>query len=347
MSRRAKSAGTLTVGVLALALTWSAGATTPVASQSGRKFFQGKSLTIIVPYSPGGGYDKWARLIAPRLQRYLSLGRVIVQNRDGAGGLVGTNAIYSATPDGLTIGDTNAGGDVFSQMAQYPGVRFNVSRLSWIGRPEDDPHVLAVQPDGPLRSFDDLIAMRGSGEIVRSLATSVGSSDYSATTVIYNVFGVPYHMVAAFKGSHGEKATFVSGLGDATTLSASDIAELGDKARVLLVFTAQPYARLPAVPTVLQEMHAHPLPQNSMRVLSQLVSVMALGHAFVAPPGVPQDRLEALRDAFQSIVHDRSFIAEATRADLYIGYRSGEQLQQDVASAMAHTDEFRRFLVSH
>ncbi|MCL6637426.1 MAG: hypothetical protein K6T26_05715, partial [Alicyclobacillus sp.] len=117
-------------------------ATTSTASaSSGYEFYKGKTLQIIVPYSPGGGYDQWARLIAPYMQKYLGVAKVEVVNVDGGGGLVGTNQIYAAKPDGLTIGDTNAGGDVFDQISKAPGTNFDVSKFSWIGRPDDDPHI--------------------------------------------------------------------------------------------------------------------------------------------------------------------------------------------------------------
>ncbi|HEY7299728.1 MAG TPA: tripartite tricarboxylate transporter substrate-binding protein [Xanthobacteraceae bacterium] len=121
-----------------------------------QEFYAGKTLTIIVPAAPGGGYDLWPRLMSPYLQKYLGVAQVKIENRPGGGGLVGTNAIYSSPADGLTIADTNAAGDVFAEMAKTPGVGFQTVKLNWIGRPDDDPHIIAVHPDSRYKTFGDI-----------------------------------------------------------------------------------------------------------------------------------------------------------------------------------------------
>lgn len=314
-------------------------------AQAAPSFYQGKTLTIIVPYGVGGGYDTWARLSAPFMKEYLGVSKVIVMNRHGGGGLIGTNAIYHSKGDGLTIGDTNAAGDVFAQMAKAHGVRFDVTKFSWIGRPDDDPHIIAVHWDSPYKTFDDMIALKGSGKVIHALATGKGSSDYNSAVITYNAFDIPFKMVAAFKGSHAEKATFVAGGGDTISVSASDIAELGaHKARVLALTAAEPFDRLPNIPTVVQLAEKHKLSQDRVGVLKKMAAVMEMGHAFFAPPGVPGDRLEALRSAFNKTLHNKEFLAKAKKAGLYSGYESWTKLEDAVHTAFRDRKQIEPFL---
>ncbi|HEY7299727.1 MAG TPA: tripartite tricarboxylate transporter substrate-binding protein [Xanthobacteraceae bacterium] len=317
-----------------------------VASVSAaQNFYVGKTLTIVVPYGPGGGYDTWARLIAPYMQKYLGAAQVKIENQPGGGGLVGTNAVYHAMPDGLTIGDTNAAGDVFSQIADAPGVAFDTGKFSWIGRPDNDPHIIAVHPNGPYKTFDDIVALKGGKKVLQCLATGKGSSDYNSTVIVMNAFGVPFQMVAAFNGSHEEKATFLAGDGDTLAVSASDIAQVGpDAARIVLLSTTQPFSKLPGVPTVVQEAEKHQLPANTADALKVMAEVMDMGHAFFAPPAVPSDRLETLRTAFAKTFQDKEFLAKAEKAGLYAGYESPAKLQEAAQTAFQHKGEFTPLL---
>lgn len=315
-----------------------------VPASAAGNFYQGQTLTIVVPYGPGGGYDTWARLVAPYLKQYLGAAEVKVENKPGGGGLVGTNAIYSAKPDGLTIGDTNAAGDVFAEIAKAPGVHFESAKFSWIGRPDDDPHIIAVHPNSPYKTFNDIVALKGGKTVLKCLATGRGSSDYNSAVITMNAFKIPFHMVAAFKGSHAEKATFLAGGGDTISVSASDIAHLGNKARVMVLTASDPFEKLPGIPTVLQAAQQQKLPADAVNVLKIMSSVMDMGHAFFAPPGVPADRLTALRAAFAKTFKNKDFLAKAAKAGLYAGYQKPEALEDSAANAFKHIDELRPFL---
>ncbi|WP_067934988.1 Bug family tripartite tricarboxylate transporter substrate binding protein [Alicyclobacillus kakegawensis] len=311
------------------------------SATSASAFFKDKTMQILVPYGPGGGYDQWARLIAPYLQEYLGLGKVEVVNVPGGGGIVGTNQIYSAKPDGLTIGDTNAGGDVFDQIDNTPGVNFDVTKLTWIGRPDDDPHILGVHTNGPYKSFTDL---EHAQKTIKALATGKGSSDYNAAVITLNAFNIPYTMVAAFSGSKDEKASFLSGNGDTISLSASDIAEIPDQAKVILLQSTERFKKLPNVPTVIELAQQAGLNQDKINALKEMAKIMDLGHAFIAPPGIPADRVAALRKAFQKALSDPSFIAQAKKENLYVGYLSGSELTNIADNAVANTSHLKPLL---
>lgn len=309
-------------------------------SGNGSSFYSGQTLTVVVPYGPGGGYDQWARIMAPYLKKYLGVDEVKIQNMPGGGGLIGTNEVYAAKPDGLTIGDTNAGGDVFDQMDQADGYRADVTKMGWIGRPDDDPHVIATR-DADHRTFDGIV---NANQQVKALATGKGSSDYNSAVIVYNAFRVPFQMVAAFSGSSEEKAAFLSGEGTTASLSASDIAAIKGKASPVVVVSQQRFSKLPNVPTVVDEAKQHNLGADTVKALTTLSDVMDLGHAFFAPPGVPADRLAALRTAFQKAMQDTGLLDAAQKAGLYPGFESGQDLTQAATDALGQKALFTDLL---
>lgn len=313
------------------------------AALATQNYFQGKKMTIIVPSGVGGGYDTWARLAAPFFKKYLGLASVQVENRTGGGGLIGTNALYEAKPDGLIIGDTNAAGDYFAQISGDSGVKFDVRKFSWLGHPDGDPHVIAVRKNGPYKSFKDLI---NSKSTIKAFATGKGSADYNADIVIYKTFGIPFKMIAAFKGSHQEKATFLAGEGDTIPCSASCIARMGSDLKEVVVVDKQPFDQLPDVPTVIQAAKEAGLPSQKVQVLNHLAGMMSLGHAFVAPPNMPAERLALLRKTFQKIVHNPDFRKKAKKARLYLGYESGGKMTKSIQEAYAKRGTFKHLLAS-
>lgn len=314
------------------------------SKQTASDFYKGKTLSIIVPYGPGGGYDQWARIISPYMQKYLGVAKVEVVNHDGGGGIVGTNQIYAAKPDGLTIGDTNAGGDVFDQIMSADGIRFDVTKYNWIGRPDDDPHIIAARPNGPYKTFEDLIKSKST---IKALATGKGSSDYNSSVITFNSFGVPFNMVAAFSGSKDEKAAFLRGNGDTVSLSSSDIKEIQDKANVVILNSAVKSDKLKDVPTVIDLAKKLNLGNDKIEALQVMSDVMDLGHAFFAPPGVPQDRINALRTAFEKSTKDPDFVKEATKSGLYVGFLSGDELQKLTDKSLSGKDKLKSLLQSH
>jgi len=310
------------------------------STSGGSSSYSGQTLTVVVPYGPGGGYDQWARVLAPYLKKYLGVAEVKVENVPGGGGLIGTNQVYNAKPDGLTIGDTNAGGDVFDQMDQADGYSSDVTKMDWIGRPDNDPHVIATR-DADNLTFDSIVTK---GQPIKALATGKGSSDYNSAVIIYNAFGVPFQMVAAFSGSSDEKAAFMSGEGATASLSASDIAALTGKASPVIVVSAQKFSKLPNTPTIVDEAKQHNLSADKVQALTALADVMDLGHAFFAPPGVPADKLAALRTAFQKAMQDPDLLAAAQKAGLYPGFESGQDLVQASQDALGEKSLFINLL---
>ncbi|MCL6593397.1 MAG: hypothetical protein K6T31_05430, partial [Alicyclobacillus sp.] len=188
-------------------------------------------------------------------------------------------------------------------------------------------------PNSSYQSFADLLKAK---QPIKALATGKGSSDYNSAVITFNAFNIPFQMVAAFSGSKDEKAAFLRGNGDTCSLSASDIKQISDKAKVVVLQSTRAFDKLPGVPTIIDVAKQAGLSQDKINGLTAMANVMDMGHAFFAPPGVPADRLAALREAFQKSLQDPSFQAEATKAGLYLGYASGQDLEQMTKDALSN-----------
>ncbi len=132
-------------------------------AQTGAEFFKGKTVTYIVSTSPGGGYDLYGRLVAEFMQRYLPGSTFVVKNLPGAGHLVGANTIYASKPDGLTIGTFNTG-LIYNQLIGLDGVKFDLNKMSWIGKAASDPRVFTMHPDLPIRNLPGTAKLQGADQ---------------------------------------------------------------------------------------------------------------------------------------------------------------------------------------
>ena len=118
----------------------------PVSAQeSEQAFFSGKTVRFVVGYGPGGGYDSYARMLAPYLSKNLGA-TVIVENRPGAGGLVALNGVYIAPPDGLTMMIVNGTGAAFSQLTDLQGARYDLGKIGYLATLSAPPSLWTVGP---------------------------------------------------------------------------------------------------------------------------------------------------------------------------------------------------------
>ena len=123
----------------------------------GAALYEGKTITIVVGYKPGGGYDRYARLIAKHLPKHIPGNPgAIVQNMPGASSVIAANHLFSiAKPDGLTIGTFN-NATVIAQLTKVEGVRFDVAKFAWLGSAASDAVILSVRADLPYKTAEDL-----------------------------------------------------------------------------------------------------------------------------------------------------------------------------------------------
>jgi len=320
---------------LALAAIGLAGSCAPGFAQAGDDFYKGKQLSVMIGYGVGGSDDLWARLIARRIGDYIpGHPTVIAINTPGAGSLLLANQITNTQPkDGTVIGLINRG-IPFEPLLGGISVRFDPLKLSFVGSPDRDTAVCAAAKDAPVKTVQDLATQ----ELI------VGATGSGADTEVYpsflkNLLGMKFKIIAGYPGSKAINLAIERGEVQGICVSYDTIARenIFKNGTVHLLFQAalKPDPRLDGVP------FAADLAKNEQerQALALFLARTNVGRPFIAPPGVPADRLKILRTAFEQTMKDPGLIQEAESAGLHPLYISPDDLQKFVADAYKMSPE--------
>jgi tripartite-type tricarboxylate transporter receptor subunit TctC len=316
--------GRLFIYLLVATLTTLAG----VASAGpGEDFFRGKRLTYIVATKPGGGYDTTARLIARHLPKHLPVQSVAIKNIPGAGHLIGARQLAIATADGLTIGTFNSG-LIYSQMQDAGALGLDLRRLGWVGKADSEPRVFVVGAQSSIRSMADM--QQVTGEILLASSGKASASNIEAL-MIGRALGLRFTPVQGFSGAEGELALL---RGDVTGMLASYSSVRGfiddGHGRVLFYVGEKPagLADVPPIDRLVTDVGG--------RATARLITATAqLARLTATPPGVPAERLAALRKAYLSTLADPALLAEARTLKLSLAPLGGEAVKEHIDSLLS------------
>jgi len=285
----------------------------------GAGYYEGKTLTIVVGYKPGGGYDTYARLLAKHLPKYLPGNpTIVVQNMPGANSIIGANHLYSvAKPDGLTIGTFN-NGLVIAQLTRVEGVSFDLTKLSWIGSVANDAAVLTLRSDLPIKTVDDL---RKAKEPVIIGATGPGSSTFDFPALLKEFAGINVKIISGYSSS-------------ADVMLAIERKEVDGRAgsyASILPFIERGLVR-PLVRTRVSVPEIEKLPVDEdlatsargKAILAIRSTPEAIYRPYAAPPATPADVMKILREAFARVTSDKDLLADAKKGKVPIAYVSAE-----------------------
>ncbi len=284
-------------------------------------YFEGKTITYIIATDPGGGYDTYGRLIGKYLEKHLKAGNVIFKNLPGAGHIVGANTLAASAPDGLTIGTFNTG-LIYAQVLQRDGVEFDLAKMSWIGKAAADPRVMILGAESGYKTFEDLKAAK---DPVRFAASGVGSASYTDTNLIASALGLNIEIIPGYNGNEGEMAMMRNEvIGQVGSLSSlKPFVDAGNGTIVLGIGGGV-------------EPQAVELAESDRgRSIAALVQALSeLGRLTAAPPGVPDDVLAELRDAYWASVNDPELLAEAEKLGIPIEAANGADVDALVKAAL-------------
>lgn len=315
--------------VLTVALLGASAAT----AQSGAEFFNGKTVSYIVATDPGGGYDTNGRLVAEYMQKYLPGSTFVVRNMPGAGQIIGTNYIAASEPDGLTIGTFNTG-LIYSQLIGDAAVRFDLSQMSWIGKVASDPRVIVVTEQSGINSFEDLAKL---ADPVKFATCGVGCASMLESTMLIRSLGLPVELVSGYNGNDDQLAMRrgeVQGMFGSRSSFEQFVAEGHGK------FIAQIGGSQTDVPQ-LGDLVDSAVGDKSIALVASQGTIARLT---AGPAGIPEDRIEALRAAYQSAVTDPEFLAKAAALKLPIDPLVGKDVEAAVKHALDQTPEMVSFL---
>lgn len=297
--------------------------------------FAGRTVTILVGNPPGGGYDRFARLVARHLPRYLpGSPTVVVQNMPGAGGIVAANHLYNvARTDGSTLGLFNRN-LVIAQLAGVQELRVDMRRWHWIGNLAGETYVFAIRADLPYRHILDL--RRADPPLaVGSTGPGTGSHDYPLALKAF--LRLNLRIISGYQGT-GEVALAVErreldGRAGAWSSLLPHI-QRGVLRPLVRTLSDNPDPQLRALP-VDQELATGDVARAVLRLRS---ITLKLGRPFVAAPGAPAQLVAQYQEAFRRLAQDAAFRAEVERAGFEPAYTSPEEclrIIQEVLSAPA------------
>jgi tripartite-type tricarboxylate transporter receptor subunit TctC len=308
----------------------------PARAQSVSEFYKGKSVDLYIGYSVGGGYDIYARLLARHLGKHIPGNPTVVpKNMEGAGSLRLANWLYSAAPkDGTAMG-TIGRGTPFDPVLGRPGIQFEAVKYSWIGSANNEVSVCVSSRRSGVAVFDDMKTK----EIIVG-AAGVSSDDDQFPRVINGVFGTKMRVISGYPGGNDVVLAMERGEVDGrcgwswSSLKSAQAAWLTEnRIHILAQLALSKHRDLPAVPLIID------LAQNDeqRQILKLIFARQGLGRPFLAPPGIPPDRLAALRDAFEATMKDADFMAEADKLKLEINPLTGAEVEKLVRQIYAET----------
>jgi tripartite-type tricarboxylate transporter receptor subunit TctC len=325
------------------AAIWGAG----LSAQSARAdavsdFYAGKTLSLLAGFPPGGGYDTYARVLARHYGKFIpGHPAVVPSNMPGAGSLLAANYLYAKAPnDGLTLA-MFAASAAMEPLLGNKSALFDVTRFSWIGSMSQDIAYCGVwQTPTAAKTFDEMMTKE---TIFGGGATA--SIIYQHPLVLKNVLGANIRMIPGYPGTRevnlamhrGEvngvcglyvstiKATF---LDEVTSGQLKPVIQMGNK-------RSDEYGNVPSV---------FDFAKNDMdrAVLDVHFKQLLLGRPLAGPPGIPADRLQALRDALVATMKDKDFRAEADKIGLDIDPASAEEVEQLLVRFAAYPPEVFR-----
>ena len=323
-------------GLLALGLL-------PLSAWAQPQPYAGKTVTIIVGYKAGGGYDATARLLARHLPKYIpGKPTVIVQNMPGANSMIAANYVYNvAKPDGLTIGTFNRNLPV-AQLTKVAGVKYDMTKFAWIGSAASECTILAVRSDLPYKSVEDL---KKAKEPVVIGATGPGANTYDFPLLLKEFLGLNLKIVTGYQSSADIMLAVERKEADGRAGSFTSIRPFIDRKLVRPLLRAR--ADEPGVEKLPIDEDLAPNPR-AKAIMALRSAPEIVGRPYVMHPNTPAESVNIMREAFAKTIADKDLVAEATKAQMelnYVGADVAVKVMKEMLSQPKDVvDEFSKYV---
>jgi tripartite-type tricarboxylate transporter receptor subunit TctC len=294
--------------------------------------YPSEDVTLLVPYAAGGGFDAWARLLAPFLEEELGgEGSVRVENQPGGGGMRAVNTVYSSEPDGTTLLFTEPGYISVNQILGNVEDGFDVTEFTYLGQTTSDPQIFVVAAESDAQSMDDL----ADGPVKHA-----GQDISPIETITYDAFGIEADYIL-HEGTSDVVLAVRRGDADATVVSLSSILpfmEAGEVRPILYIGTEEispdlvGYEQLKDVETT--EEAGYP----------ELADVLEQHRVLLTSPGTPDCIAEPLEAALSTTLENEEFLKLAEDSDLRVVPASGEEAATFVANTVETFGEYKDVL---
>jgi tripartite-type tricarboxylate transporter receptor subunit TctC len=318
-------------------------AISPAAAQSVADFYQGRQVTLLVGSSPGGGYDAVARLVARHLGRHIpGTPNIIVQNAPGGGSITMTNRIVRAmAQDGSYLGLVQRG-VLLSQITKQPGAQFDIGNINWIGSVSPELALVVSWETAPVKTVQDLLTKQ---LIVGG--TGVTSDLEASARMLNATIGAKFKIVSGYPGQadvllameRGE----IEGSADWSwdeikTRHASYLEQ--HKINLILQNALKKAPDLPNVPLAIDYVKD----PSDRKVAELYLGLKQIARPILAGPGVPADRVDAIRKAFMALKNDPEFKADAEKVGIPVDPTPSSEIDAYVKLATSAAPEVGRRL---
>ena len=324
-----------TAGALIIAGTMiSAGVITPAAAETPAEFYKGKTVTLLVGSSPGGGYATYAGVLARHMGRFIpGQPNLVAQSLPGAGSLKATKLLYARSKKDGTVMAAVFMGAIVEPMLGEQGKEFDATKFSYVGSLNRETSMCVSWHTSPVKTFADLFD--------KNKKLVVGASGWTSSirqypTVLKNILGANFEVISGYDGSTGARLAMERGETNGicglqwSSFATSHRDWIDDKkVNVLVQLAPTPHPEMTklGIPMIWDFVKK----QEDKDALMLMFAQLDFGRPYIMPPGVPADRLQAMRKAFLDMAKDPAFLDEAKRAKIGVDPVSGEEVTKTVA----------------
>jgi len=316
-----------------------------LASAQQAPFYKDKTVRIVIGFTPGGFYDRWARLLSRYMPKYVPGNpNFLVQNMPGASSVIAANYVYNLSkPDGLTL-LMPINSLYLDQLTGRPEVKFDVRKFEFIGTQEKAPVMLYFRADSPIKTVADIINAK---EPPKCGSTGTASTGYLLAQIMDEAFKAKINTVTGYQG--GSEVDIAVERGEITCRGMDIAPHFGREPfdtwhkknwdRHLLQSGAKRDARMADVPTLGEVMDQYKTPDVVRRTARIILASGDFGRPMVAGPGNPPDRVRMMRDAYAKAMRDPGLIEEAKKGLMDMEHTPGEELQTIMKELMSQPRE--------
>ena len=305
-------------------------------AQDASEFYKDGTTTFVVGFGAGGGFDTYARIIAPHLEERLG-GTVIVENRPGAGGKSALNSMFRGEHDGNEIFIVHGEAALLTQLTGGEGRRFDIEEMNWLGRIASEPGVVMLSAASPYRTIEDL---KNADRPIRFSASSPadGMSDYAA--VFCHVAQIECEIITGYSGSREGSLAAIRGETDAFAVEAGSAKNYasGNELIPVAVLARETTKSFPEAPPILE---AVDVPEDMHWWVDFRESISSIGRSIATAPSVPEDRVAYLREQLGAVLTDEAFVKDATEKGRDINYLNGTEQQAIIDKLMSSISDER------
>jgi tripartite-type tricarboxylate transporter receptor subunit TctC len=310
-------------------------------AQTPAEFYKGRTVEIYIGYTVGGGYDLYARLLARHMGKHIPGNpTVVAKNMEGAASLRLANWLYQVAPKDGTVFGTIGRGTAFDPILGQKGAQFDGTKFTWIGSANDEVSVCVAWHTSGVGTFDDVLKKE----------LTIGGTGPSDDTVQFPrvlnaVLGSKFNIVAGYPG--GNDVVLAMERGEVqgrcgwswSSVKVSHKAWIDErKISILIQMSLAKHPDLTDVPLITDLATT----DEQKQIIKLIFARQVMGRPFLGPPGVPADRVEALRKAFSDTMNDKDFLADAEKSQFEITPVSGDRVQDLVSEIYKTPTEIAR-----